>query len=123
MKNLKFSFYFYAAFIAFALITLISMLFTNDLIGFIVLSQLIWGPISIIHCLILFINHPNTPLKKHINISFIITILYFLLLITVGSLALHIIEAKILSTIYLFVIPWLMLGYFTYIQFRISKEN
>lgn len=117
----KLAFYFYLAFIVGAIVCIPLNLIDNEFIGYVILGQLIWSPISIIHCFMLFFTYPKNEIKKHINTSFSITILYFFLLIVFANIDSSIIEIEFLPAIYLFVIPWFMLAYFTYIQYMIFK--
>lgn len=124
----KVLFYFYLlCFVLFFGVGMVVLFDLDENIGFIVLAQLVWGPIAIIHCFYKFVTtiRRESKFRNLYTISFVITVLYFVLLSLISSVGIHIdmLAEDILFTIGIVIIPWLMLAYFTYILYLDQKEE
>lgn len=126
MKNILYYFYL-LSFLGLAGAGIAALFGPKDSFGFIILWQLVWGPISLLHCIYKFaVNFQlKTRLSTLYTISFVLTILYFTALALLSSSGLHIdmIPEDTLFAVGIIIVPWLMLAFFTYILWLEKKEN
>lgn len=117
-----------AYFIPFLLLLglLVASILDSENLFFILIFQLFWAPVAIIHCLILFFlksKYPE-PIPKHVKIINGVFVLYVLILIAFGE---NLLEGAgggdFWFVLYFGIIPWSMLIYFTYIQYLILKAK
>lgn len=117
-----------AYFIPFLLLLglLVASILDNENFFFILILQLFWAPVAIIHCLILFFiktKYPE-PIPKHVKIINGVFVLYVLILIAFGeNVLVGLGGANFWFVLYFGIIPWSMLIYFTYIQYLILKAK
>lgn len=126
MKNLLFYFYI-LCFIGLAFLAISQLIVGDSFIFLAVWLQLIWGPITILHCLFKFVETlENTgPVAIMYKISFSITVIYFLVAFIQTKVEIPMFEGAgdVMSFILLGVVPWLMFAFFTYIVHREVQEQ
>ena len=118
MKNILYYFYL----ICFVLLVgsgVIALVGKDESFGFVILLQLIWGPISALHCLLKLAANfkEKTKFTKLYASSFIATILYFVIVSIISSTGMQIdaFSEDTLFVVGVIIIPWIMLAFFTYI--------
>ena len=126
MKNILFYFYL-LSFLVLLGAGFFELFGEENSFGFVILWQLVWGPISILHCIykVLVNYNKNTRVSSLYNISLGLTVFYFALLALLSSSGIHIdmITEDILFVVGIVLIPWSMLGFFTYILWKEKQES
>lgn len=96
-----------------------SLLANEDYILSLILLQLVWGPISILHCLYKVTQVGMLPnrIGNLYKVSFALTIIYFAAVFLISSLPElpGLFEGDTATLISIGVIPWTMLAYFTFV--------